>query len=164
MAIMNKTITTFYKRCLCGNIFSLGKYPGKDCWVIGKCVLNLIVIVVQLVSCVLLSATTWTVSMGFPRQESWTGLSFHPPVDLPGSGIEPVFPALAGGFFTTLPPENSMCLSLQEAADQAFKDVSNLTPTRGMHTLAASQLPSFGNVRFLYCFGFFGGGPFQCVK
>ena len=24
--------------------------------------------------------------------------------DLPGSGIEPVFPALAGGFFTTEPP------------------------------------------------------------
>ena len=77
MAIMNKTITTFYKRCLCGNIFSLGKYPGKDCWVIGKCVLNLIVIVVQLVSCVLLSATTWTVSMGFPRQESWTVLHWQ---------------------------------------------------------------------------------------
>ena len=28
--------------------------------------------------------------------------------DLPGPGIEPVFPALAGGFLTTAPPGNSL--------------------------------------------------------
>ena len=39
-------------------------------------------------------------SMGFPRQEYWSGLSFPPPGDLPDPGIEPVPPALAGGFFT----------------------------------------------------------------
>ena len=46
-------------------------------------------------------------SMGFPRQEYWSGLPFRPPVDLPNPGIEPsslVSPALAGGFFTTAPP------------------------------------------------------------
>ena len=41
--------------------------------------------------------------MGFPRQESWSGLPFPPPGDLPDPGIEPVSlvpPALTGRFFT----------------------------------------------------------------
>ena len=45
--------------------------------------------------------------MGFPRQEYWNGLPFHPPGDLPGPGIEPASPAalaLAGEFFTAEPP------------------------------------------------------------
>ena len=39
--------------------------------------------------------------MGFPRQESWRGLPFPSPGDLPDAGTEPAPPALAGGFFTT---------------------------------------------------------------
>ena len=55
-----------------------------------------------------LYATLWTVthqaplSMGFSRQEYWSGLPFLLPGDLPDTGIEtavPVSPALAGGFF-----------------------------------------------------------------
>ena len=45
--------------------------------------------------------------MGFSRQEYWSGWPFPPPGDLPDPGIEPtshVSPALAGGFFTTVPP------------------------------------------------------------
>ena len=65
-------------------------------------------------SCVRLSAALWTVthqaplSMEFSRQEYWSGLPFPTPGDLPNPGIEPtshVSPALAGGFFTTVPPE-----------------------------------------------------------
>ena len=43
-------------------------------------------------------------SMGFPRQEYWSGLSFTSPGDIPDPGIEPAFLAslaLAGRFFTT---------------------------------------------------------------
>ena len=43
-------------------------------------------------------------SMGFSRQEYWSGLPCPPPGDLPHSGIEPaslISPSLAGGFFTT---------------------------------------------------------------
>ena len=43
-------------------------------------------------------------SMVFSRQECWSGLPFPYPGDLPDPGIEPVSPALAGGFFTTEPP------------------------------------------------------------
>ena len=48
-------------------------------------------------------AFPWTVahqaplSMLFPRQEYWRGLSFPSPEDLPDPGIEPIFPALAAG-------------------------------------------------------------------
>ena len=43
-------------------------------------------------------------SMGFFRQEYWSGLPFPPPGDLPNPGIEPASPALTGRFFTTEPP------------------------------------------------------------
>ena len=43
-------------------------------------------------------------SMGFPRQEYWSGAPFPSPGDFPGSEIEPTSPALAGGFFVTEPP------------------------------------------------------------
>ena len=46
-------------------------------------------------------------SMGFPRQEYWSELPFPPPGDLPYPGLEPISfasLALAGRFFTTVPP------------------------------------------------------------
>ena len=64
----------------------------------------------KLLSRVQLFATPWTVahqaplSMGFSRQEYRSGLLFLSPGDLPDPGIEPMSPALAGGFFTTEPP------------------------------------------------------------
>ena len=50
-------------------------------------------------SCLTL-ATPWTVvlqaplSMGFPKQEYWSGLPFPSPGDLPDPGIKPRSPAL----------------------------------------------------------------------
>ena len=43
-------------------------------------------------------------SMGFPRQQYWSGMPFPSLGDLPDPGIEPMSSALAGGFFTTEPP------------------------------------------------------------
>ena len=43
-------------------------------------------------------------SVGFPRQELWSGLQFPSPGDRPDPGTEPPSPALAGGFFTAEPP------------------------------------------------------------
>ena len=43
-------------------------------------------------------------SMGFPRQDYWSGLTFPPPEYLPNPGIKPTIPAspeLAGRFFIT---------------------------------------------------------------
>ena len=48
-----------------------------------------------------------SLSMGFSRQEYWSGLPFCSPGDLPDPGMEPASllpPALAGKFFTTQSP------------------------------------------------------------
>ena len=48
--------------------------------------------------------------MEFSRQEHWNRLPFLSPGDLSDPGIElvpPMSPALAGGLFTTEPPEMS---------------------------------------------------------
>ena len=69
---------------------------------------------VKSLSRVQLFATPWTVayqappSMGFSKQEYWSGLAFPSPGDLPDPGTEPmspVAPVLAGEFFTTEPPK-----------------------------------------------------------
>ena len=47
-------------------------------------------------------------SVGFSRQEYWSGLPLPPPGGLPDLGIKPaspVAPSLASGFLTTEPPE-----------------------------------------------------------
>ena len=55
-----------------------------------------------------LFATPWTVayqaspSMGFSRQEYWSGLPFPSPGDLPDPGIEPRFPALEADALTSI--------------------------------------------------------------
>ena len=71
--------------------------------------LSAVVSVLSRFSRVRLFATVWTVarqaplSMGFSRQEYWSGLPFASPGDLPDPGIKPaslMSPTLAGGFFT----------------------------------------------------------------
>ena len=70
----------------------------------------LCVCVLSYFSRVRLFATPWTVahqdplSMGFSRQEYWSGLPFPPPGDLPDPEMEPGSPALVGRVFTTSAP------------------------------------------------------------
>ena len=71
--------------------------------------------------------TPWTVarqaplSMGFSRQEYWSGLPLPPPGDLPHPGNEPASlgsPALAGRFFPTTqpgkPPVKTYCSQINK--------------------------------------------------
>ena len=66
--------------------------------------------IVKSLSRVQLFATPWTVdnqappSMGFSRQEYWSGLPFPSPGDLPDPGIEPRSPALQADALTSEPP------------------------------------------------------------
>ena len=81
-------------------------------------------------SCPIL-VTPWTVahqaplSVGFPRQEYWSGLPFPPPRDLPDLGTEPT--SSAGGVFTTEPPGKPI-LDLR-----SFRE-STVWPMPGCHT------------------------------
>ena len=61
----------------------------------------------------------WTIahqaslSLGFSRQEYWSGLPCPPPGDLPNPGTEPVTllsPALPGRFFTTSTTWEALCI------------------------------------------------------
>ena len=57
-----------------------------------------------------LFVTPWTIayqtplSMGFSRQEYWSGLPFPSPGDLPDQGIEPRSPALQADTLPSEPP------------------------------------------------------------
>ena len=89
-----------------------------NCWVFwnSKMILygslppTFFVFVVLSLSHAQLLAIPWTVAcqaplfMGLPRQEYWSWTPFPSPEDPPESGIEPVFPALVGGFFISKSP------------------------------------------------------------
>ena len=85
--------------------FITGSYKGSLC-----------------VNCSVMSHSLWPhglyvaqwapLSMGFPRKEYWIGLPFPSPGDLLDPEIKLVFlasPALAGRFFTIVPPGKPMC-------------------------------------------------------
>ena len=68
---------------------------------------------VKSLSRIRLFATPWTLayqappSMGFSRQEYWSGLPFPSPGDLPDPGIEPGSPAFQADTLTSEPPGKS---------------------------------------------------------
>ena len=69
-----------------------------------------LVLKVKLLSCVGLFVTLWTVayqappSMGFSRQEYWSGLPFPSPGDLPDPGIKPRSPEFQVDTLPSEPP------------------------------------------------------------
>ena len=72
------------------------------------------VISVMSLSCVRLFVTPWTaahqalLSMGFSRQEYWSGLPFPSPGDLPDPGTEARSPTLLADALTSEPPGKPM--------------------------------------------------------
>ena len=84
-------------------VFTLKRKKKKTLIIVHSCVLSHF-------SNAWLFVTLWAVacqaplSMGFSRQECWSGLPCPPPGDLPDPRIEPssfMSPALTDGFFTT---------------------------------------------------------------
>ena len=75
------------------------------CYTVGLCCFAL----VWSLSRVQLFITLWAVarqtapSMGFSRQEYWSGVPFPPPGNLPDPGVEPMSPAWQADFFTLEP-------------------------------------------------------------
>ena len=98
-----------------------------------------------MLGCVQLFATPWTIthraslSMGFSRQEHWSGLPFPSPGDLPDSEIKPGSPALAGNFFfffllpnhlgrPVLSPNNGTIILLSLLTNRMWHKVMLITP------------------------------------
>ena len=78
-------------------------------------------------------------SMGFPRQEYWSGLPFSSPGDLPNPGIEPLSPVLAGRFLTAEPYTGlgqGLILGLVSLVKGTLKTDEH--PGRGLVMLAGS--------------------------
>ena len=75
-----------------------------------SCVCVCVCVCVKSLSRVRVFETPWTVvrqaplSMGFSRQEYWSGLPFPSPGDLPNPGIEPGSPALQADALSSEPP------------------------------------------------------------
>ena len=102
-----------------------------------------------------LFATLWTVahqtplSMGFSRQEYWSGLPFLSPGDLPNWGIKPaslLSPALASRFFTTAAAKSlQSCPTLCDPIDGSppGSPVSGIPQARTLEWVAIS----FSNAR-----------------
>ena len=88
---------------------------------------------VKSLSRVRLFATLWTVayqappSMGFSRQEYWSGLPFPSPGDLPDPGIEPWSPALRADALTSEPQLTILF------AEMAIVKASSIVLTLGVH-------------------------------
>ena len=77
-------------------------------------------------SCVRLFATLWTIahkappSMGFSRQEHWSGLPFPSPGNLSNPGMKPGSPALQVGSLPSEPPIKTLTAE-SKGIDMAVK-------------------------------------------
>ena len=110
----------FWKKVLLANMAHLQKSFSEPCFnpLKTSCLYSRVcTCVLSHFSRVWLFATLWTVAhqasltMGFSRQEYWSGLPCPPPGDLPNPGIEPMSlksPTLAEGFFTTSAPGEAL--------------------------------------------------------
>ena len=105
------------------------------------------VFVISCFSCIGLYMTLGTVahqaplSMGFSRQEYWSGLSCPPPGDLPNPGIKPRSPTLQTDSLPTKPsgkPKNTGVGSLSLLQGVFLTQESNL----GSPALQADSLPA----------------------
>jgi len=85
-------------------------------------------------------ATPWTVahqaplSMGYSRQEDWSGLPFPPPRDLPNPGTKPKSPALRA---------DSLMLSHWESPLKTSPIAQGNSVKWGKHMLCVSDTPEF---------------------
>ena len=107
--------------------------------------------------CIQLSETLWTVahqsplSMGFSKQEYWSGLLHPPPGDLPNPGIElaPLtFPALASRFFNTNANWEAICLWLLVVKKTQVSHIQRIIKLDGVHLgqlFPVSPLYKWGN-------------------
>ena len=88
-----------------GGLLSMGSHRIRHDW-------STLAAAAAVLSHVQLFESLWTIahqaplSMGFSRQEYWSGLPCPPPGDLPNLGIKPCIvniSCITGGFFTTEP-------------------------------------------------------------
>ena len=76
-------------------------------------------------------ATPWTVvhqaplSVGFPTEEHWSGLTYSFPGDLPNPGIEPMSPALRVGSLSAESYQQLLCFLSTIETGQVTSSLQN---------------------------------------
>ena len=106
-AFLNITCTTVHSS---KKSFTFKKISFQRISFYFKNLLKTLKVKVKSLSHVRLFATPWILayqaspSMGFSRQEYWSGVSFPSPGDLPNSRIKPWYPALWGDDLPSEPP------------------------------------------------------------
>ena len=86
-------------------------------------------------------------SMGFSRQEHWSGLPFPSPGNLPNPRIEAASPALAGRFFTTEPPGKPILCIVVCILEKAMAPHSSTLAWKNPRTEEPGRLQSTGSRR-----------------
>ena len=129
---------------------------------------------VKLLSHVQLFATPWTIAyqtsltMGFSRQEYWSGLPFPSPGDLPDPGIKPRFPTFQADTLPSKPPEkpslppNEVHSFLESLSWTVFYQVENSTPW--ILPTGPSSIPKNGSPPFLILPSIFEGSSHVFCK
>ena len=140
---------------------TLSKHSEFDCWYIPFMKLLSCAVDISGLCCAILShfshvwlfVTLWTVahqvplSMGFSRQEYWSGLPCPPPADLPSPGIEPASPIPPALQADSLPTESA---GKPEVNISAAHQILLILPSRhllGLH-LPTSYKCSYGQVTY----------------
>ena len=96
-------------------------------------------------------------SMGFSRQEYWSGLPFPNHGDLPDPGIKTVSPALAGQFFTTEPQGKeaqwiAICIHMSPPCWASLPPRRPSQPSRASRSCKLRFLCSLQvHISFLFC-------------
>ena len=112
------------------------------------------IVVVESPSCVQLFATPWTValqaplSMGFPRQEYWSGLPFPSPRVLPDPGVKPESPVWQAD---SLPLSHLGSPSLEAYSNMKTDSHQKVLKQFGIHKVKAKKDPLsnfFGSLWF----------------
>ena len=108
-----------------------------------------------------LFATPWTVayqappSMGFSRQECWSGLPFPSPGNLPNPGIEPRSPALQADALPSEPPgkpkTDSATPWTNTPGSSVHENSSGKNAGVGCHALLQGNFPTYGSKAHLLC-------------
>ena len=111
-------------------------------------------------SLIQLYVTLWTVapqaplSMGFSRQEYWSGFPYPPPGDLPDPWIKPrsvMSPALAGGFFTTSVTWEALTQGESEVAQSCLtlcNPMDYSLPGSSIHGIFQARIPEWVAISF----------------
>ena len=118
---------------------------------------SIMLLLLSCFSCVRFCATPWTVahqappSMGFSRQEYWSGLPFPSPGDFPNPGIEPRSPTFPADTITSEPPGKPRTVLQEELKTPLYHSIINLPSFLITNTFSDYKTDYFVNIFGIVC-------------